>query len=314
MAVTPVKYVVQLIDKATGSVRVGVNVKITLDSGSNFLPVSEALVTDANGIAVIDVSVIGNYDVWVAGSLNTDYQAQPIIPLESNLIRCVDTNADFDTKNINGANYRSSGDGANASGTVLGYHEFYNADESGDGPNVVAFMEARSGSATGADGELFFGTYTTGLGEGTRAVDRWKIDRVGDKLPTSDNAYNLGSASFRVKELFSANGTINTSDKNLKAEIKSIPSELKNAFKPLKPKMYKYKDAVNEKGSENARWHVGYIAQDVEKCLVDAGLNPDKYSFLCKDEIFDDRGISTGEYRYGLRYSELMILMELINA
>ena len=36
MAVTPVKYVVQLIDKSTGLVRAGVNVKITNDGGASF--------------------------------------------------------------------------------------------------------------------------------------------------------------------------------------------------------------------------------------------------------------------------------------
>lgn len=108
MAVTPVKYVVQLIDKSTGLVRSGVNVKLTIDSGSTFLPNSSGVNTDSNGIAVIDVSAIGNYDVWVAGSLNTDYQAQPVIPLENNLIRLDDTDATL-TKGMTGTTGTFSG-------------------------------------------------------------------------------------------------------------------------------------------------------------------------------------------------------------
>lgn len=95
MAVTPVKYVVQLIDKSTGLVRAGVNVKITNDGGASFLPSGSGVNTDANGIAVIDVSLIGAYAVYVDGVLNTDYQDQTVIPLEGNNIRCVDTDGDF---------------------------------------------------------------------------------------------------------------------------------------------------------------------------------------------------------------------------
>ncbi len=121
MAVTPVKYVVQLIDKSTGLVRSNVNVKITKDSGSTFLPSSSGIDTDSNGIAVINVSSIGNYDVYVAGSLNTDYQAQPIIPLDTNQILGSDisgasfdlseTDGDFGQKSLNA--HGAGGDSTN---------------------------------------------------------------------------------------------------------------------------------------------------------------------------------------------------------
>ena len=60
------------------------------------MPSGSGVNTDANGIAVIDVSLIGAYAVYVDGVLNTDYQDQTVIPLgEGNNIRCVDTDGDF---------------------------------------------------------------------------------------------------------------------------------------------------------------------------------------------------------------------------
>ena len=64
-------------------------------------------------------------------------------------------------------------------------------------------------------------------------------------------------------------------------------------------KKFRIKDAVERKGDE-ARIHVGVIAQDVEQAFVDAGLDPRRYSLFCEDELED------GSKRLGIRYEQLL--------
>ena len=75
-------------------------------------------------------------------------------------------------------------------------------------------------------------------------------------------------------------------------------------------------DAVDAKGEARARWHFGYIAEDVRAALEAEGLDAGDYGFFCADAITRTetfmsgetelaREVETGEVRLGLRYSEL---------
>ena len=121
MAVTPIQYVFQAIDKSTGAVKSGVNVKITNDGGWTFLPSASGVNTDANGVAIINVSAIGSYDVYLDGTISTDYQSQTVIPLENNKIRGVDTDETFNSINtgtIDATGDISAGDATFTGGTI----------------------------------------------------------------------------------------------------------------------------------------------------------------------------------------------------
>lgn len=138
MAVTPVKYVLQLINKTDGSVRVNVPVRISMD-GINFLPNESGIYTDSNGIAVIEVPTIGNYSAWIDGALNSDYRDQPIIPLENNLIRCIDTDGNYQTKSVSTGTASIGGNGQKINPTgarqsyvisvnTASHNEYYNSN------------------------------------------------------------------------------------------------------------------------------------------------------------------------------------------
>lgn len=137
--------------------------------------------------------------------------------------------------------------------------------------------------------------------------------------PVTDGVGSVGNASFRFDTIYAVNGTINTSDENEKEQIEDIPATWIEAAKNIKPKRFKFKDAVSEKG-ESARWHIGYIAQQVFQALSDAGVeDPWECGFLCRDmlgEADEDSNMiplideTTGlqKERWGLRYSELLAL------
>lgn len=114
-------------------------------------------------------------------------------------------------------------------------------------------------------------------------------------------------------KLGSASGATITSDKNLKRDIFDMSKKYENFFMGLKPVSYKY--CTNN----HKRDHVGFIAQDVESAMNNAGLNSEQFAGLCIDEVKNyevltedddmkylaNKGISK---IYSLRYEEFIAL------
>lgn len=168
---------------------------------------------------------------------------------------------------------------------------------------------------------------------GVGATARWRLTSLGVLRPSIDNAYALGAASSRVSEIFSASGTINTSDERLKQQIKPIDEAAVRAWGKVNYCQYKFNDAIDEKG-DGARWHFGLIAQQVKEAFESEGLDAFEYGLLCYDEWeqqgapiidWDDEFDGDGnliraagqrinsEYRaagsrYGIRYEEALVL------
>ena len=109
-------------------------------------------------------------------------------------------------------------------------------------------------------------------------------------LPTDNTAsnsngvFNLGSASQRWATVFAATGSINTSDSNEKqdiAELTDAEQRVAVACKSLIRK-FKFNDAVQAKGND-ARIHVGIIAQDLQAAFAAEGLDASRYAMFCSD-------------------------------
>jgi len=141
--------------------------------------------------------------------------------------------------------------------------------------------------------------------------------------PARDNSYNLGTGGLRWKEIFAANGTINTSDKREKqVKTDGIDPAVLRAWGKVDFTQFKWKQAIEEKG-ESARWHFGVIAQKVKEAFESEGLDAFAYGLLCynewddfyEDEL-DENGVPTGNTvlrikagsRYGIRYEEALAL------
>lgn len=118
--------------------------------------------------------------------------------------------------------------------------------------------------------------------------------------PTSDNAQWLGSSSFRWNTVYAGTGTINTSDETSKEQIEQIPQEWLDAWGNVEFYRYKFKDAVASKGN-NARWHIGVVAQRVKAAFEAKGIDAFAIGLLCYDE-------EDGKQIYGIRYEEALAL------
>ena len=90
----------------------------------------------------------------------------------------------------------------------------------------------------------------------TNGVQRARIDTNGDFVPGSDNARSCGVVGARWTAVYAVNGTIQTSDLDLKTSVR--PSPLGRDFLlGLKPTAWQWKD------STDTREHHGFVAQDI---------------------------------------------------
>jgi hypothetical protein len=141
---------------------------------------------------------------------------------------------------------------------------------------------------------------------------------AGTFTPGSDDLVSLGSGAFRWSQLFAGTNVINTSDEREKQQIRSLSEAEKNVAIKLKSliKAFKFNNAVEAKG-EDARIHVGVIAQEVVSAFESEELDATRYGLLCYDEWDeqpeekDSEGNVIQEYRpsgnrYGIRYDQLL--------
>ena len=155
--------------------------------------------------------------------------------------------------------------------------------------------------------------------------------------PQSDNTLSLGTGSNRVSEVFAATGAINTSDSRCKSSVASASDALLDAVGNIPIHTFQFTDAVEKKGSDAARFHVGVIAQEVASAFEAQGLDAARYGLFCHDEWGDEyetvevvdqpevlgedgevvtpavthteqKLVTAAGDRYGIRYEELLTL------
>jgi len=132
--------------------------------------------------------------------------------------------------------------------------------------------------------------------------------------PNLDGDVDLGTGSLKWGQIYSTVGTISTSDERKKSEIATLSEAELNVARELKGliRKFKFNKAKDLKGND-ARIHVGVIAQDVKNAFDKHGLDGFKYGVLCYDQWDEVKDIdkdgneivtAAGD-AYGVRYSEL---------
>lgn len=144
----------------------------------------------------------------------------------------------------------------------------------------------------------------------------WTLE-AGVFRPTVNSDLDLGSSSYKWKQIYSIYSTISTSDRREKKKIKPVPSKYLKLFDLLEPVVF------HHKGGD--RVHIGFISQDVEKALEESGMTAEDFAGFCKDmkmkpAKFNKKGEIIKEeepvldkdgnpdYNYGLRYEEFIAL------
>ena len=204
----------------------------------------------------------------------------------------------------------------------MGNIRWYSKDPSGEGEGFKVGIKGR-GNASGSAYLQFFTSSTT--------TNYILVADLSNSVfqAGADNNSGLGQSSRRWTDVWSVDGSINTSDERLKQQVAALSTNEINAAKAISAlfKTYKWNDKVAEKG-DNARIHSGVIAQQVKAAMEANSLDPMKYAFMCWNEFYekemsgediatpyvetfevDDPEIPEGATyvdRYSIRYSELM--------
>lgn len=118
----------------------------------------------------------------------------------------------------------------------------------------------------------------------------------GSIKPNDDGSTYCGVSGQKWAAVYAATGTIQTSDRNQKHDIEVLPENYLGFLKDLPA--YRFK--MNENTSD--RYHVGYIAQDVEEIMERHGITSQEFGGFVKDKDADGNDI------YMLRYEEFIAI------
>lgn len=106
--------------------------------------------------------------------------------------------------------------------------------------------------------------------------------------PQAASLYSLGLPQYTWSNVYADTGPWASSDARLKSEIDSIPDAVMRAWSRVHVKVFKYKSSIENKGVENARVHLGFIAQEVLTAFSEEGLDAFKYGILGYDKWDDE--------------------------
>lgn len=136
--------------------------------------------------------------------------------------------------------------------------------------------------------------------------------------PNVKNNVPLGLSDKLWKVVYAKTGTINTSDRTKKHDIKDLSEVYEKLFLNLQPKSFIFNDGD--------RVHIGAISQDVEDSMKELGLTAKEFAGFCKDIRYeytkynnDGTPVESSKvpckdengniiYDYALRYQEFIFL------
>lgn len=142
----------------------------------------------------------------------------------------------------------------------------------------------------------------------TYSIGYIRCNNIRRLITKEDNTASLGDSSNKWTTLYATTGTINTSDRRCKSDIQDYTDEFLDAWGDINWCTFKFNDSIKQKGEENARTHAGIIAQDVISAFEKYGIEPEKYSFFCHDDIEQTEENQDDELKdiYSIRYSEAL--------
>ena len=87
---------------------------------------------------------------------------------------------------------------------------------------------------------------------------------------------------------WNGNAVQTSSDARLKTEMSAVPDEVLDAWGDVQWGQFQFLSAVQKKGADNARLHLGLIAQRVLEVFEAHGLDACAYGILCHDTWQDE--------------------------
>jgi hypothetical protein len=144
------------------------------------------------------------------------------------------------------------------------------------------------------------------------------VEPCGGDGSDRHDSVDLGRSANSFDDIYATNGTIQTSDRNLKQDIESLTEAEQRVAVAAKGLLRKFRwiSAVEEKG-DDARIHFGIMAQDLRDAFTAEGLDAGRYAMFTSTTWWEHEGENyyeadhapegaTEVTRLGVRYSELL--------
>ncbi|HEY7866842.1 MAG TPA: tail fiber domain-containing protein, partial [Psychromonas sp.] len=314
--------------------QVSITNNLSLSQAQYFLFLGSNSTSTYDGVKLLNVSnniIDGTYSTWDKTSTNstaiylkggtetTDNYVVAHNQIRSKYfgIRDITTNANVNTF---GNKFIDVTDHFSQSGIeeIISGHEqgSYSAEFQGSSECQVRVREL--------SGDKVIRLYAQSANQYLQATDRINFYTDGDNQvvlddgvfrPAVDGDITLGTGTFKFGQIYSTSGSISTSDERNKQDIAVLEQAELRVATALKGliKKFKYKSAVADKG-DDARTHIGVIAQEVKAAFEAEGLDPFEYGILCLDTWedqysynLDNEEVLTKEAgeEYAIRYDEL---------
>ena len=100
------------------------------------------------------------------------------------------------------------------------------------------------------------------------------------------------------------------SDQRLKQQIAEIDDKLLDAWEDVEPSQFKYNDAVDQKGKDNARLHTGYVVQQIDSACKSHGVDISAYGLYCHEEYPEETEEVEVEQADGTKTKETKVIRE----
>ena len=100
------------------------------------------------------------------------------------------------------------------------------------------------------------------------------------------------------------------SDQRLKQQITEIDDKLLDAWEDVDLVQFKYNDAVDQKGKDNARLHTGYVVQQIDSACKEHGVDISAYGLYCHEEYPQETEEVEVEQKDGTKTKEKKVIRE----
>ena len=115
--------------------------------------------------------------------------------------------------------------------------------------------------------------------------------------PAGSGGMSCGAASHLWSAVYAQSGTIQTSDATHKEDVEALPEKYLAMLDAVTPRRFRLKEGTS------GRYHVGFIAQEVEAAMAEAGVSDMEFGGWVKDTDEDGKDL------YLLRYEEFIALL-----
>ena len=182
--------------------------------------------------------------------------------------------------------------------------EIYLLDGAGNraGSFTLEGASSYSGQAVSIDSgaialEAQYGAVYLSGGGGAFIDINTRISCGDDITPSRAGSASCGTAAYPWSDVYAETGEVSTSDETLKNSIEPLPDKYVTMLDQIVPKRYKINNGTS------GRYHVGFIAQDVEQAMTLAGVDALEFGGWIKDED------QSGNPIYMLRYTEFIAIL-----